>query len=98
MNLDPQIYRISDTSELRSPGLVIFKPLLIENLQEMLRIAGGPERLRPHCKTHKMPAVIGILLEMGMVVAILGVVVLSWVAVVLVLDFFLFWDPLIRQQ
>ena len=65
VNLDPQIYRISNTAELHSPGLVIFKPLLTENLQEMLRIAGGPERLRPHCKTHKMPAVIEILLEMG---------------------------------
>lgn len=65
LNLDPQIYQISDTAELNSPGLVIFKAVLIENLQEMLRVAGGPERLRPHCKTHKMPAVIEMLLELG---------------------------------
>ena len=64
-NLDPQIYQISDATELNSPGLVIFKPVLLENLNEMLRIAGGPEALRPHCKTHKMPAIIQILLEMG---------------------------------
>ena len=45
---------IADTSEILSPGLVIFRDLVEQNLAEMIRIAGSPARLRPHCKTHKM--------------------------------------------
>ena len=48
-----------------SPSIVIFEDLLDANLVEMLRIAGGPERLRPHCKTHKMAEVIHKLLAAG---------------------------------
>ena len=47
-------YMIEDTSEIISPGLVVFYETLEENLQEMIRIAGSAERMRPHCKTHKM--------------------------------------------
>ena len=31
----------------------------------MLAYAGGPQRLRPHVKTHKMPAVVRIKLDAG---------------------------------
>ena len=65
MKLDPAQYEITDANEIYSPGLVIFKKLLIDNLTEMIRIAGGPQNLRPHCKTHKMPAIIDIMQEMG---------------------------------
>lgn len=48
------LYRIGDTREILSPGLVIFRDLVEKNLEEMIRVAGAVERLRPHCKTHKM--------------------------------------------
>ena len=48
-----------------SPSIVVFEELLEANIQEMLRIGGGSERLRPHCKTHKMAEVIQLLLEQG---------------------------------
>lgn len=63
--LEAAHYEIADASEIFSPGLVIFRELLTSNLNEMVRIAGGPENLRPHCKTHKMPAIIDIMQDMG---------------------------------
>jgi D-threonine aldolase len=58
-------YRIDDTSEIFSPGLVVFAELVEQNLREMIRIAGSPARLRPHCKTHKMRAVTQLQLQAG---------------------------------
>lgn len=57
--------RIDHPDELLSPSLVIFRPLVERNIQTMLRIAGSPDRLRPHVKTHKMPAVVKLLLDRG---------------------------------
>lgn len=65
--LDPHNYKIADASQIFSPGLVVFKSLVESNLDEMIRVAGGAENLRPHCKTHKMPAIIRIAEEKGIV-------------------------------
>lgn len=62
--MDPR-YRVADTSQIISPALLIFRDLLESNLRQVLRIAGGPDRLRPHCKTHKMREVVKIQLQMG---------------------------------
>ena len=51
-------YRIEDTSEIISPGLIVFRDLLTANIEKMLEIAGHPARLRPHCKTHKMRQIV----------------------------------------
>lgn len=61
----PEVYRIENAESIFSPGLLIFSDLVKQNLAEMIRIAGGPERLRPHCKTHKTPEVIKIAMELG---------------------------------
>ena len=58
-------YIIEDTHEIISPALVVFRELLEENLNKMVTIAGSPARLRPHCKTHKMPAVTRMQLDVG---------------------------------
>ncbi|MBS0266204.1 MAG: D-TA family PLP-dependent enzyme [Planctomycetes bacterium] len=58
-------YRIQDTREILSPGLIVFRELLEQNLESMIRIAGSVSRLRPHCKTHKMPQVTRIELDRG---------------------------------
>lgn len=62
--MDP-IYQIADTSEIITPALVVFREVVAANLREMVRIAGNPNRLRPHCKTHKMPAVTQLELVAG---------------------------------
>jgi D-serine deaminase-like pyridoxal phosphate-dependent protein len=58
-------YHVADTSEIITPALLIFRDQLESNLQHVLKIAGGPERLRPHCKTHKMREVIALELAQG---------------------------------
>lgn len=58
-------YLIKDASEIFSPGLVIFREPLEHNLAEMVRVAGGPERLRPHCKTHKTREIIEMQMKLG---------------------------------
>ncbi len=62
--MDPR-YRIHDTSEIISPGLVLYKELIAANLRRMLEIAGGPARLRPHVKTHKMREVVAMQMAAG---------------------------------
>lgn len=58
-------YQVADTSEIITPALLIFREQLEANLQHMLQIAGGPGRLRPHCKTHKMREVTALELQQG---------------------------------
>lgn len=58
-------YHIQDTSEILSPGLVIFKQLVERNLRTMLEMAGDPKRLRPHVKTHKMREIVRLALKHG---------------------------------
>jgi D-serine deaminase-like pyridoxal phosphate-dependent protein len=48
-----------------SPALVVFVDLVRRNLDAMIALARKPERLRPHVKTHKMPAVVRMLEERG---------------------------------
>lgn len=58
-------YRIDDTREIITPALLVFQEVLEQNIAEMIRIAGNPARLRPHCKTHKMREVARLELERG---------------------------------
>ena len=62
--MDPR-YRIADTSRLITPALVLFREVLEENLDRMIAVAGSVGRLRPHCKTHKMPQVTRLELARG---------------------------------
>lgn len=58
-------YRIEDTSEIISPGLVVFQDLVQSNIERMIEVAGDPSRLRPHCKTHKMREVVQMEMDLG---------------------------------
>lgn len=58
-------FPVDDTSRLLSPSLVIERSLVRKNLETMIRIAGSADRLRPHVKTHKMPAVLRLCAELG---------------------------------
>ena len=61
---DPR-YRIEDTSDIFTPALLVFRELLEQNLDTMIRIAGRPDRLRPHCKTHKIAEITQFQLAKG---------------------------------
>ncbi len=58
-------YFIEDPGQILSPGLVIFRRLVRRNIDQMIAVAGSADRLRPHCKTHKMAAVTKMELEAG---------------------------------
>jgi D-serine deaminase-like pyridoxal phosphate-dependent protein len=59
------MYAIADTSQVLSPGLIFFKDLIQRNIDRCLQIAGGPERLRPHVKTHKTREIVRLQLAAG---------------------------------
>jgi len=50
---------------LLSPGLLIYRGLLRQNLRTMVAMANGAERLRPHVKTHKMADIVRLAESMG---------------------------------
>jgi D-serine deaminase-like pyridoxal phosphate-dependent protein len=62
--MDPR-YALKNTDAMLSPSLVIFKDLVTANLLAMIEMAGGADRLRPHVKTHKMPAMIRLAESLG---------------------------------
>jgi D-serine deaminase-like pyridoxal phosphate-dependent protein len=58
-------YTVADSQKILSPALLVFEEVLEDNLRKMIRIAGSPSRLRPHCKTHKMREVIELEMRFG---------------------------------
>ncbi len=58
-------WRVANVEEIPSPALLVYPSRIDENLRRMIAIAGGPTRLRPHVKTHKMPEMIRRQLALG---------------------------------
>jgi len=54
-----------DEATIPSPALVLFRDRIEHNLRLMLEIAGGPARLRPHVKTHKLGPLVRRQIELG---------------------------------
>lgn len=59
------IYQLKDPGSLFSPALLFYKDLIRRNIARAVEIAGGPDRLRPHAKTHKTREIIRLELEAG---------------------------------
>ena len=53
-----QWFHISNADEVPSPSLLLYTERVDQNIDQVIRIAGGVERLRPHAKTHKLPELI----------------------------------------
>jgi D-serine deaminase-like pyridoxal phosphate-dependent protein len=62
--MDPR-YHLNDPGSLLSPSLLVYRAIVKENLATMIAMAGSADRLRPHVKTHKMPAVVRMCDAMG---------------------------------
>ncbi len=58
-------YRISDPAAVFSPALVFYPELIRRNASRVIEMAGGPQRLRPHVKTHKTREIARMLLDSG---------------------------------
>jgi D-threonine aldolase len=56
---------VDNADEIESPALLVYPDRIEENIRRMIKIAGGPERLRPHLKTVKMADVVTLLLGQG---------------------------------
>ncbi len=67
MSLTLPTIRPEELAQLNSPAYVIFRDRLLNNLDSMLTVARSPERLRPHCKTHKMADIIRLWVQRGVV-------------------------------
>ena len=53
-------YRVADTSRIPTPSLLVYPDKARANVAHAVAVAGGPERLRPHVKTHKCPEILAI--------------------------------------
>jgi len=60
-------HSVSNVNEVASPALLVYPDRIHENLQRMVRVVGGPERLRPHMKTHKLSEVIRMQMALGII-------------------------------
>ena len=58
-------YALSDVSSVFSPALVFFPELIRKNIARVIEMAGSPDRLRPHVKTHKTREIVKMLLDAG---------------------------------
>ena len=53
-------FAIANAESIASPALLLYPDRIEKNLQRMITMAGGVDRLRPHVKTHKLPQVIAL--------------------------------------
>ena len=58
-------YTLHNPDDVASPALLVFPERIEQNIQSMLEMAGGPQFLRPHIKTHKMAEIIQMQLDHG---------------------------------
>jgi D-serine deaminase-like pyridoxal phosphate-dependent protein len=58
-------YHLLDVASVVTPALVFFPAMIRRNIREVVAMAGGPHRLRPHAKTHKCPEVVKLQLAEG---------------------------------
>ena len=58
-------YQIRHTEDIISPALIYYRELFIHNLEEIIRLAGGAERLWPHAKTHKCAQMVKLQISRG---------------------------------
>ena len=50
-------FEVQDKDKLLTPGLLVFPDRVQHNIDAMIELAGGTNRLMPHVKTHKMSSV-----------------------------------------
>jgi D-serine deaminase-like pyridoxal phosphate-dependent protein len=58
-------FPISNVPEVPSPALLVYPDRVEENIRRMIALTGGPDRLRPHMKTNKLPEVVRMCLTRG---------------------------------
>jgi D-serine deaminase-like pyridoxal phosphate-dependent protein len=64
---NPGWNRLGNEADVATPALLVYPDRVDENLRRMIARAGGPERLRPHIKTHKLPQIVARQVALGIV-------------------------------
>jgi D-serine deaminase-like pyridoxal phosphate-dependent protein len=59
------MYSLKDPESIPSPALLFYPQLIAQNLRRAVEIAGSPDRLRPHVKTHKTREIVRLELDLG---------------------------------
>jgi D-serine deaminase-like pyridoxal phosphate-dependent protein len=59
------INHLKNYKEIQTPALIFFPKIIRRNIEAMIQIAGDPNRLWPHIKTHKSKEIIRIQQEYG---------------------------------
>jgi D-serine deaminase-like pyridoxal phosphate-dependent protein len=58
---------VDNVDQVFSPGLLVYADRVQANLDRMIEMAGGADKLRPHVKTHKMPAIVELSIASGII-------------------------------
>ena len=58
-------YTLEDTGNLISPALIYYKDIILANTKRIIEMAGGPEHLWPHVKSHKATGMILMQIALG---------------------------------
>lgn len=59
------IYGFRESNEVVTPALIYYRDIIKENIQKAVKLAGGPDHLWPHVKTHKMAQMVKLQMEAG---------------------------------
>jgi D-serine deaminase-like pyridoxal phosphate-dependent protein len=58
-------FEFSNVRDVDSPALLLYPDRVEENVRRMISLAGGPQRLRPHVKTHKLAELVRMQMALG---------------------------------
>ncbi|SFR38746.1 D-serine deaminase, pyridoxal phosphate-dependent [Robiginitalea myxolifaciens] len=58
-------YALNEPEKHGSPALLVYPERIRHNIRRMITLAGSPDRLRPHVKTHKTKEIVAMQLEAG---------------------------------
>lgn len=58
-------FEVEDVDKIESPKLLVYPQRVINNIRSMIQVAGDPQRLYPHIKTHKTKEVVEICKRFG---------------------------------
>jgi D-threonine aldolase len=56
---------VENAGEIPSPAVLVYPDRIEANLRRMVALAGGPERLCPHVKSHKLPEIVRMQRDLG---------------------------------
>lgn len=58
-------FELAQADDIDSPALLVYPERVQQNIQAAITMTGGPDRLRPHIKTHKTAEVTRLLMHAG---------------------------------